>query len=199
MVPANNIVARRRRVIKASVGLLLVAGASWLLGYLISSIPASWSPSCYTKVGQMVACPNMSLPSIPFVAPKIDVISIWTMSQWFASLTIHLAVSSLFRNESSLTILFLYLYQGIGYCLIVYFCFFVMSDLFNFQFSFLNTLSTHSLLVYILRSQYGFKLASCIIPNDSPLFMLPVLLLIGVGTNVLIVKFLQANNINVRL
>jgi hypothetical protein len=97
MVPASNVIARRRRVIKGIVGLLIVAAAGWLLGYLISSIPASWSPSCYTRAGQLVVCPNMSLPSIPFVPPRVDVMSIWTMSQWFPSLTNHLTVSRLFR------------------------------------------------------------------------------------------------------
>ncbi len=74
-----------------------------LLGYLISSIPASWSPMCFaTKTDAVIVCPNMSLPSIPFVEPKLDVISMWTMSQSLATLSIHLAVSNLFDVENSL-------------------------------------------------------------------------------------------------
>ena len=52
--------------------------------------------------------------------------------------------------------------------------------------------------MYLLRD-YGFRLASCVVPDDSPLFMLPVLLLIGVSANVMIVLYLRANRINLRL
>ncbi len=98
VVSANNVISQRRRVIKASIGLLIVAGVSWLLGYFISSIPASWSPICYTtKNDDPIVCPNMSLPSVPFVAPQIDVVSMWTMSHRLATLSIRLVVSSLFR------------------------------------------------------------------------------------------------------
>lgn len=87
-------------MIKASIGLLLVAGISWTLAYFISCIPASWSPVCYSvKTGQSIACPNISLPSIPFVTPETDVVSMWTMSHRLATLSIHLAVSIQFIIE----------------------------------------------------------------------------------------------------
>jgi hypothetical protein len=50
----------------------------------------------------VIVCPNMSLPSIPFVESQIDVISMWTMSGWLATLSIHLAVSDIFEVEDSL-------------------------------------------------------------------------------------------------
>ncbi len=101
-MPANNTIVRRRRIIIACVGLVVVAGVSWLLGYLVSSIPASWSPICFSINGTVIVCPNTSLPSIPFVPPQVDVISMWTMSQRTASLSIQLTVSSSFRNRYSL-------------------------------------------------------------------------------------------------
>jgi hypothetical protein len=80
-----------------------MAGICLLLGYLVSCIPASWSPVCFaTKTDAVIVCPNMSLPSIPFVESQIDVISMWTMSGWLATLSIHLAVSDLFEVEDSL-------------------------------------------------------------------------------------------------
>jgi hypothetical protein len=98
VVSANNVAARRRRVIKASIGLLIVAGICWLLAYFISCIPASWSPICYTtKNNDPIVCPNMSLPSVPFVEPQMDVVSMWTMSQRLVTPSIGLAVSSHFR------------------------------------------------------------------------------------------------------
>jgi hypothetical protein len=84
-----------------------VAGVSWVLGYLVSSIPASWSPTCFSINGTVIVCPDRSLPSIPFVPPQVDVISMWTMSQRMASLSIQFTVSSHFQNRYSLTILFL--------------------------------------------------------------------------------------------
>jgi hypothetical protein len=52
--------------------------------------------------------------------------------------------------------------------------------------------------MYILRD-FGFKLATTVIPSDSPLYMLPVLLLIGVSANVMIALYIKANNINLHL
>ncbi len=123
-VPASNFLARRRRVIKACIGLLVAAGTCWLLGYLVSCIPASWSPICYKLDDEVIACPNMSLPSIPFVPPKVDVISMWTMSHRLSSFSIRLAVRIFFRNVGSLVISFFFifirasvmLYSCISFC-----------------------------------------------------------------------------------
>ncbi len=61
----------------------------------------------------MIHCPNMSHPSIPFVLPKDDVVSIWTMSHRLASLSIQLVVSSFFRNEFILIILVLSIFVSL--------------------------------------------------------------------------------------
>lgn len=98
-IPTNNNVARKHRIIKGIVILVVVSVFCLLLGYFISAIPANWSPNCYNRTGTEIVCPNMSLPSIPFVQPKTDIVTIWTMAQWFPSLTIHLAVSHLIENR----------------------------------------------------------------------------------------------------
>jgi hypothetical protein len=71
---------------------------------------------CYTtKSSDPIVCPNMSLPSIPFVAPEIDAVSMWTMSHRLATLSVRLAVSSLFtigegKEKYSDNIVFLHLH-----------------------------------------------------------------------------------------
>lgn len=80
----------------------------------------------------------------------------------------------------------------------MYLFWFILAEYYNVQFKFLNILSKHSLLLYIL-NDYATKLATNIVPNDSPLYMMPVLVLIGLGGDILIIKFLEMNNISVRL
>jgi hypothetical protein len=59
-------------------------------------------------------------------------------------------------------------------------------------------LSNHALIMYML-SAWASRLATRIVPKDSPVYMMPVLLLIGFGGDILILLFLEMNNINVRL
>jgi hypothetical protein len=136
------------------------------------------------------------------VAPEIDVVSMWTMSQRFVSLSINLAVSDFFRMEEGgkyiLVLLSFFILLGYWFTLPVYLFWFILSEVYHVQFTFLNRLSTRSLLMYIL-IPYELQLASRIVPKHSALFMMSVLFMIGFSADILILRFLEANNINVRL
>lgn len=193
---------RRLRALALRFGALLAyAGGLMAAGYLLTLPPQSSSPVCFATSSRLpVPCVDASVPSVPFVQPSPDVISMWTMSHRSASISIQLFAS--------------------GYAVAIFSASWLASDVAGLQSQFLTILSTHSLLVYILRD-YAFKFVIKIselrsevsllrgsvsrvalihaVPIDSPLFMAVPALVISLLINVNMVYYLHRNRINLRL